>query len=466
MPEPTTATCFPVEDGDPSSAELPDEGAEPGAAVVGGFLGFDAENIPIGNADCFDWRKWVARCGDGVERAGRETRRSSVRASRAVAVAGAVVTRDWRVGVCREDPREQICSRKAYARNLDVAREKASARCRRKQRLREPFVSGRPKPDDSAPFLVASIEVWDGQSRARDSRRGAMSRDASVDAPAAACDEGDDLVLCDTNRGHPSRTGSVTHDTPRDVSTLNDVPKNPAPKRVLCRDKRTGAALEGAPRVSFSPEDDVVSEDTVVDVEYEEQPASTQGRGLKSAPPEPPESLSDRQSAFANAPRLSRQKSWGSAKIARLDAEAKVADAKHTKRKAQRRQLPLLSKLRYVLLCGEPILAERMLSQRLTRQSTLAAMSATKMEMTKIDANRDGDKDFDTHWWMIHPFSHFRRRWDLFVVAATAYVALLSPFVIGAGLSQPQIQRLFADCPEYPTALQDCSARLRVTVYS
>ena len=174
-------------------------------------------------------------------------------------------------------------------------------------------------------------------------------------------------------------------------------------------------------------------------------------------------------------PRVSRQKSWGSAKIARLDEEARADSLRETKRRAAQRSLPLFSKLRYVLLCGEPLAAERMLSARLRRMSAAAPRRArrdggrnprlsafsffsrrsrdrcsvdavtsarrTHDERTMTyDANNaydvpfetnDDDETFETHWWMIHPFSRFRRRWDVAVVVATAYVAMLAPFVIG-----------------------------------
>jgi hypothetical protein len=50
---------------------------------------------------------------------------------------------------------------------------------------------------------------------------------------------------------------------------------------------------------------------------------------------------------------------------------------------------------------------------------------------------------FEKHWWMIHPFSRFRRRWDVTVVFATAYVALLAPFVIGFDVDAPRGSALF-----------------------
>ena len=171
-------------------------------------------------------------------------------------------------------------------------------------------------------------------------------------------------------------------------------------------------------------------------------------------------------------PRVSRQKSWGSAKIARLDEEARADSLRETKRRAAQRSLPLFSKLRYVLLCGEPLAAERMLSARLRRMSAAAPRRARRdggrnfsffsrrspMLRRSVDAvtsarrthdertmtydentmtydvlfeTNDDDETFETHWWMIHPFSRFRRRWDVAVVVATAYVAMLAPFVIG-----------------------------------
>jgi hypothetical protein len=35
------------------------------------------------------------------------------------------------------------------------------------------------------------------------------------------------------------------------------------------------------------------------------------------------------------------------------------------------------------------------------------------------------------NWWVIHPFSMFRRYWDVFLMGLLLYIALLVPFVIG-----------------------------------
>ena len=174
--------------------------------------------------------------------------------------------------------------------------------------------------------------------------------------------------------------------------------------------------------------------------------------------------------------RLSRQKSWGSAKIARLDEEARADSLRETKRKAAQRSLPLFSKLRYVLLCGDPLVAERMLSERLHRMSAVAAprrrdgntetrspfsffygcvcpggsgrrsrgrSNTRRRNHERDDARSRDDARFEKHWWMIHPFSRFRRRWDVAVVVATAYVALLAPFVIGFDVDAPRGSALF-----------------------
>ena len=194
-------------------------------------------------------------------------------------------------------------------------------------------------------------------------------------------------------------------------------------------------------------------------------------------------------------PRLSRQKSWGSAKIARLDEEARADSLRETKRREAQRSLPLFSKLRYVLLCGEPLQADKMLSNRAHRMSAAAA-AKTKRRPRRQNANENGPASasvfarrsfpfpffsfaeapfgnrpsrgmtvrsrtreeapsydtraltnererFEKHWWMIHPFSRFRRRWDVTVVFATAYVALLAPFVIGFDVDAPRGSALF-----------------------
>ena len=194
---------------------------------------------------------------------------------------------------------------------------------------------------------------------------------------------------------------------------------------------------------------------------------------------EPPPSPSPRPSF--RQPRLSRQKSWGSAKIARLDEEARADSLRETKRRAAQRSLPLFSKLRYVLLCGEPLAAERMLSARLRRMSAAAPRAARRdggrnprgsffsffsrsrdaRRRDAVEARRthgdheensagavlfetNDDETFETHWWMIHPFSRFRRRWDVAVVVATAYVAMLAPFVIGFDVNVEPGSSLYA----------------------
>ena len=165
-------------------------------------------------------------------------------------------------------------------------------------------------------------------------------------------------------------------------------------------------------------------------------------------------------------PRVSRQKSWGSAKIARLDEEARADSLRETKRRAAQRSLPLFSKLRYVLLCGDPLAAERMLNAKLRRMSAAAAprrgdaraeerfspfsfswslfsRARRKHRESGLRFHDEKHAAFDTHWWMIHPFSRFRRRWDVAVVVATAYVALLAPFVIGFDVDAPRGSALF-----------------------
>ena len=196
---------------------------------------------------------------------------------------------------------------------------------------------------------------------------------------------------------------------------------------------------------------------------------------------EPPPSGSPSPRRSFRQPRLSRQKSWGSAKIARLDEEARADSLRETKRRAAQRSLPLFSKLRYVLLCGEPLAAERMLSARLRRMSAAAPRAARRdggrnprvsffsffsrsrdaSLRDAVEARRthgdheensagavlfetNDDETFETHWWMIHPFSRFRRRWDVAVVVATAYVAMLAPFVIGFDVNVEPGSSLYA----------------------
>lgn len=267
-----------------------------------------------------------------------------------------------------------------------------------------------------------------------------MSRTSGGDTVA---DEFGDMVRTAANRpdGFVARTEPVPGTSPvhPSRSTQNRVPDK----------KRTDSLLMMTPL----QDNDRVPATTEVDVHVLNIPSTDKGITSLSTPGFKglDDQLDTRHSSVV--PRLSRKKSWGSAKIARLDAEVRLAEQKQFKRTTQRRKLPVFSKLRYVLLCGEPVHAEKMLSQRLTRMSTTrgirGAMSVHQRKKAKknwsivrknssfseqnsiIESSANEDKDFDPHWWMIHPFSHFRRRWDLGVVIATAYVVLLAPFVIG-----------------------------------
>ena len=48
------------------------------------------------------------------------------------------------------------------------------------------------------------------------------------------------------------------------------------------------------------------------------------------------------------------------------------------------------------------------------------------------------------NWWIIHPYSHFRRQWDLFMIVCLMYVALMLPFVIGFEVSYGERSPIYA----------------------
>lgn len=105
--------------------------------------------------------------------------------------------------------------------------------------------------------------------------------------------------------------------------------------------------------------------------------------------------------------RLDRTKSWGTRQAERLALESSDKDRGRDKDAVH---VPLFSKLGYVLHFGEPIPEENL---HLDDEAWVKKLLA---------------KD---HWWVIHPFSTFRRSWDFFLVALLLYVALMVPFVIG-----------------------------------
>ena len=107
--------------------------------------------------------------------------------------------------------------------------------------------------------------------------------------------------------------------------------------------------------------------------------------------------------------RLDRTKSWGSAHIERLESEARRANKSKEVQEALA-HVPFFSKLGYMLYFGEPIAEDNV---HLDDDAWVAKMMAK------------------TNWWVIHPFSKFRRQWDVFLMALLLYIALLVPFVIG-----------------------------------
>ena len=46
------------------------------------------------------------------------------------------------------------------------------------------------------------------------------------------------------------------------------------------------------------------------------------------------------------------------------------------------------------------------------------------------------------NWWVIHPFSSFRRHWDIFLMALLLYIALMVPFVIGFEVGETGKEKL------------------------
>ena len=107
--------------------------------------------------------------------------------------------------------------------------------------------------------------------------------------------------------------------------------------------------------------------------------------------------------------RLDRTKSWGSAHIEKLEREQAAADKAKDNADALN-HVPFFSKLGYILNFGEPIPDENM---HLDDEAWLSKMLSKE------------------HWWVIHPFSNFRRYWDIFLMGLLLYIALMVPFVIG-----------------------------------
>jgi len=112
--------------------------------------------------------------------------------------------------------------------------------------------------------------------------------------------------------------------------------------------------------------------------------------------------------------KMDRTKSWGTQRIDDLEAEreARRRDASLRSPLTQLRRENFFAslKLYYILRFGEPIADENVhADDRAWVAKTLAK----------------------ENWWVIHPFSPFRRNWDLLIVLCLAYIALLVPFVIG-----------------------------------
>ena len=98
--------------------------------------------------------------------------------------------------------------------------------------------------------------------------------------------------------------------------------------------------------------------------------------------------------------RLERMKSWGTARIDTWNAEARegkqhsarAKNGRQTWRRVQSPGVHFFSKLGYILTFGEPIAMEN---------------------VHVFDAGWVEKVTRHPHWWVIHPFSLFRRRWDI-----------------------------------------------------
>ena len=130
-----------------------------------------------------------------------------------------------------------------------------------------------------------------------------------------------------------------------------------------------------------------------------------------------------RATAAASLPRLDRTKSWGTERIDRFREEEALARANPGFARGPQPRVPLFSRLRYVLHFGEPIAPENI---HLADDAWVAKM-----------LSRD-------NWWIIHPYSHFRRQWDLFMIVCLMYVALMLPFVIGFEVSYGERSPIYA----------------------
>lgn len=104
--------------------------------------------------------------------------------------------------------------------------------------------------------------------------------------------------------------------------------------------------------------------------------------------------------------RLDRTKSWGSAQIDKLNKER---ESEEKQVQASIAHVPFFSKLGYLMHFGEPIPDDNI---HLDDDAWVAKM-----------LSRD-------NWWVIHPFSSFRRYWDVFLMTLMLYIALMVPFVI------------------------------------
>ena len=128
--------------------------------------------------------------------------------------------------------------------------------------------------------------------------------------------------------------------------------------------------------------------------------------------------------------RLQRMKSWGAARIDTWNAEARdgkqhsarAKNGRQTWRRVQSPGVHFFSKLGYILTFGEPIAMEN---------------------VHVFDAGWVEKVTRHPHWWVIHPFSLFRRRWDIVLMLCLWYVALCVPFVIGFEVQYEETSALY-----------------------
>jgi len=107
-----------------------------------------------------------------------------------------------------------------------------------------------------------------------------------------------------------------------------------------------------------------------------------------------------------------------------LQQEMEASEAKKERDELEAiANIPFFSKLGYMLTFGEPV----------AEGNVHAGDDSWRQKMLLRE-----------HWWVIHPYSVFRRYWDVFLMVLLLYVALLVPFVIGFEVNTDPETPIFA----------------------